>query len=105
MTAIAKTGGWCFLAEYGTFVYGDIYHSKITGAIWVRVINNVEGNFQRPLKKVGDPSVIWATLDRVENDYIDNNMKTIIGAGRMHWEWSMIGGGVDPVPTDFPLNI
>lgn len=99
MPAIMKTGGWTFLAEYGRFVYGDIYKTK-DGTIFVRVIADISSNYT--CKKPEDRK-IWATIDHVEGDFTDGRMQTLIGSGKMHWRWA---GDAEPIqmPTDTPVN-
>lgn len=98
MTAIKKTGGWVYLSEYGKYVYGDIYQS-CTGAIWVRVVEGVEGNYTHTRPRADG---IWATISHVEGEYPDGATRTIIGTGVMHWYW---GGDGKPeqLPTGTPI--
>lgn len=81
MNGIQKTGGWTHLEEAGEYVYGDIY--QIGDVVYVRQINT-SGNlkFSAP-----EGETIWATIPRIVNIFKDERMVTIVGTGKVHFEY------------------
>lgn len=86
-----KTGGWTYLKEYGSWVYGDIYTTE-NGTIVVRVIN-MSGNASSQ-----EPSDVWAEITVVGQKFTDTKMVTYIAdRGRMLKRYDVTPDGVAEV--------